>query len=473
MNSDNILMKAKNLGICKELKGNIDIALIFVSEPGSYWSEDDIKRFRVESGNITYYLVKQAARYGVWLEFHIDIEKLMTAKVCEVENRKELCRLFALKHGYATMKEYHEGSAGRISGHQKVYAFAFKKLGRAFAMNDRVGYASGNCAEYLFLYNGKCDFMLHEMLHLFGAADLYMPNALCRAALKVFPNSVMLSSEQKEIDDLTAYLIGWTKQPSPKALELLRVGDGLTEEAINEALDKEWDSDFAVIERRTYTYSGPVKRGFFNGVGTIRYRNGCYYVGDFLNGMRHGVGRELYIEGNEYVGEFAYNKRCGKGKMTYSDGKVYFGGFAENYLHGKGVLRYPNGTVYEGDFCEGEIRGKGVMRYANGVVYEGNFAEWMPNGTGKMIYPNGAVYEGDFADGEPNGVGKMVYADGSVYEGGFADGERSGTGKMVYPNGDVYVGDYVDGKYHGRGKLVLKDGSVTCGRFENHRYVGR
>ena len=96
MNSDNILMKAKNLGICKELKGNIDIALIFVSEPGSYWSEDDIKRFRVESGNITYYLVKQAARYGVWLEFHIDIEKLMTAKVCEVENRKELCRLFAL-----------------------------------------------------------------------------------------------------------------------------------------------------------------------------------------------------------------------------------------------------------------------------------------------------------------------------------------------------------------------------------------
>ena len=70
--------------------------------------------------------------------------------------------------------------------------------------------------------------MAHELLHLFGAIDLYdYDNEGVRAiAEQFFPDSVMMKPTYV-IDELTAYLIGWTKQPSPKVLQFLARTKGL------------------------------------------------------------------------------------------------------------------------------------------------------------------------------------------------------------------------------------------------------
>ena len=61
----------------------------------------------------------------------------------------------------------------------------------------------------------------HEILHLFGAWDLYenymQSKAIEELALYLFPNSIMLRISQNIneliIDPVTAWLIGWNKNP--------------------------------------------------------------------------------------------------------------------------------------------------------------------------------------------------------------------------------------------------------------------
>ena len=61
----------------------------------------------------------------------------------------------------------------------------------------------------------------HELLHLFGAWDLYenfmQSKAIEELALHLFPNSIMLRISQNInelfIDPVTAWLIGWNKNP--------------------------------------------------------------------------------------------------------------------------------------------------------------------------------------------------------------------------------------------------------------------
>jgi hypothetical protein len=60
----------------------------------------------------------------------------------------------------------------------------------------------------------------HEMLHLFGAKDIYEDKQISRDAANlqkmksVFPNSIMLDSHAdlagKQMEQFTAWCIGWT-----------------------------------------------------------------------------------------------------------------------------------------------------------------------------------------------------------------------------------------------------------------------
>jgi len=61
--------------------------------------------------------------------------------------------------------------------------------------------------------------LLHELLHQFGAIDLYKPQKIETAARKHLPGSIMNDGDR--IDPLTRYVIGWDDALSPEAIAFL------------------------------------------------------------------------------------------------------------------------------------------------------------------------------------------------------------------------------------------------------------
>ena len=48
------------------------------------------------------------------------------------------------------------------------------------------------------------------------------------------------------------------------------------------------------------------------------------------------------------------------GTMKYRDGDVYEGDWLEGEMHGKGIMKYLDDDIYEGDWFEGKRQGKGT-----------------------------------------------------------------------------------------------------------------
>ena len=392
------LTNKKNAGTCRELKGTIRFYTVFVNSPANVWSEQEKAAFEAESRKVLDRLTLEAEKDGVFLRFVAAAEELEVTQEITYSNRDSVCTALLEKYGFSSLREFYSVISGIICSNdsaQTVLLFAMKNEGRDFASSS-----SGDDVEFLFVYGARCDALMHETLHLFGAKDYYYPERIAQTARRLFPNSVMLSSKLSEIDSLTRYLIGWTNTLTDAAREMLQVGFSYTEEQINEELNRQWKADYTVVTYQNSTYYGPIKDGRRNGKGKLEYRDGSVYEGDFADDKRHGKGKLKYRDGAVYEGDFVGDKRSGKGKLVFSNGAVYEGDFVNGKRQGKGKLTYANGAVYEGDFAGDKCEGKGKLTYASGTVYEGEFANDSPNGRGRWIYPDGNVREGTFADGK-------------------------------------------------------------------------
>ena len=56
--------------------------------------------------------------------------------------------------------------------------------------------------------------------------------------------------------------------------------------------------------------------------GTLTYKNGSKYVGEFKLGRFSGQGIFTWLDGVKYVGEFKDGKRHGQGTYTRTDGTI-------------------------------------------------------------------------------------------------------------------------------------------------------
>ena len=74
----------------------------------------------------------------------------------------------------------------------------------------------------------------------------------------------------------------------------------------------------------------------------------------------------------EYEGELSAAGDCeGYGTLRFRDGSVYEGEFKSDKQEGRGVHRFAlSGNMYSGEFKSDEQDGRGVTRYASGDVYD-------------------------------------------------------------------------------------------------------
>ncbi len=302
-------------------------------------------------------------------------------------------------------------------------------------------------------------------------------------------------------------------------------------------------------------YVGKQNHGRFTGAGALFYdeddsENRVSYIGEFSQDEPHGFGTMLWKSGCCYEGNWEYGHRTGFGKYITSCGNVYEGEFVDGKFAGKGTYRYiydtVNGTtVYNGvlDCFVGFKKGLCVSTNADGVstdqlwekgrvvknsARQSSFTPQYPaNGLTHMTVPEifaasqtgdyepteapkaeealvmvksdapvskvpvpteenermeypaddklGRVsYEGEMKYGKPHGKGVMLWKDGARYEGSYENGAREGFGKYIYANGASYEGNWQKDQKNGSGKLTYPESSETDyfeGVFENGRRI--
>ena len=130
------------------------------------------------------------------------------------------------------------------------------------------------------------------------------------------------------------------------------------------------------------------------------------YIGKVLNGVPNGKGTMTWKNGDRYEGDWKNDEKDGKGIYYSADGYKYVGEFREGQREGKGIAYWNNGDRYEGDFKNSKAEGKGIYYYNSGNRYEGDMRNDLKDGKGIIYYANGDRQMGDYSNDNP--IGKHV-----------------------------------------------------------------
>merc|ERR1712137_85420 len=186
---------------------------------------------------------------------------------------------------------------------------------------------------------------------------------------------------------------------------------------------------------------------------------------------------ELYRK--VYTGEWVDGKRHGKGTLEWRNGAVYQGQWDQDSLSGIGSFYLPaSGVQYEGEFKDNQFHGSGVLTWREtGRQYSGNWSEGKHHGYGMLKYDNNdtrqrAYYKGEWVDGKREGFGIMKWRSGAQYEGQWVRGQRHGEGKQIFSNGDIHVGTWSGASRHGYGCRYMANGDKLIGTWKNYKKHG-
>lgn len=225
------------IGSCLSLSQDAAIIILFAGDDVSSWDENSISEVyqRVEAA--AQLLRDTAASYGYGLTLPV---------YCYTDNEQREIRYsgvistggaqldalssIAENWGFADKQAMHEALQKYTGMDQLAYIVAHNKSGYAYAQSQSFmgAYTAWNDPEYCVLavrseYGDifPATSYAHELLHLFGAQDLYRKNinsviyneqraALCQ---KLCPGDPMLNSgidlSKADISGFTAYCVGW------------------------------------------------------------------------------------------------------------------------------------------------------------------------------------------------------------------------------------------------------------------------
>lgn len=249
------------------------------------------------------------------------------------------------------------------------------------------------------------------------------------------------------------------------------------------------------------SYTGTCVAGKPSGEGTMEYRDGSVYEGDWQRSQRSGEGTMTYANKDMYVGSWAEDERNGEGTMNYANGDIYKGDWADDVRSGSGTMNYANGDAYTGDWADDVRSGEGTMTENEGMLeYTGAWEDDAQSGHGVMSVlfdvmfdeDRGwcATYEGDFESGNFAGEGTYTFTngdsvtgkwdwaeertldDGSVYTGLMLEGQPVGFGTAAFDNGGIYLGEYNNGLRSGVGVMYESEESHYVGEWKDDEYNG-
>ncbi len=228
-----------NIGSCKKLRGNIYTLVIFMDDTEGIWSEDARNSFYDKKyfPSINYLLSEAEERD---IDLTIENGKYATksdrvspiiyngkvaSSAANASLSLDLLNYAAKALGFTDAEYMDIILKKNLKAEQIAYVIAINKPGRAYAVFDNT-FDGRDSLEFVVAFsqdeNGNDDIgssILHELLHLFGAIDLYDNNSGYKKRYELlnelYPNDIMMRSAvdagDLEIGYLTECLIGWSE----------------------------------------------------------------------------------------------------------------------------------------------------------------------------------------------------------------------------------------------------------------------
>ncbi len=209
----------------RNMRGHVLCSVIYLHHESTRWRESEKQRFRDTLSEVTTLLESEASKEGVELRFTVKEGELI-CNASPAERPKGLEDALAKKHGYETAIKY---------------ADYLKKMYRAddilliIVRNEPIWeYATPNpnLGACFVSQSSRAPALMHEILHLYGIKDLYIP-AIKDIAEYCFGDSAMstcLELGPQSIDPLARHLLGWKEQPGPVASWFLDQTQNITHE---------------------------------------------------------------------------------------------------------------------------------------------------------------------------------------------------------------------------------------------------
>ena len=297
--------------------------------PDNPWTDTDAWQFHEDVLVANDRLINQAAAWGVNLRVELNYINSYVDYPVDMVNYADWAKAaltaanLPTENTIPTLREMYQFEEAAIF-------FVSNRDGRSFAVNE---YAESGL-EYVVLYRRQGDYR-HELYHVYGAADLYYPQEAKQQALACFGDSIMIDGAAGGVDALTAYLLGWTEQPSFAARTFLENTAWITADYVNSALDSETASGYMTIRWGDGTYTGDVVDGVPQGWGTMVWDSGDWCEGNWVYGTIEGYATFYWASvGDLYQGEFHNNVIHGYGTYTFANGQVLTGQWANNEFVG-------------------------------------------------------------------------------------------------------------------------------------------
>ena len=227
-------------GTCRNLSGRVSMLTVFVDDYVTQWTQEEIDEIYQNRINpAVQFLTEQARQRNIWLEFDTGYYATDASMGRVVQYQGVLDEYgfenhfpdvldhVALSLGFSSKQELHDNVLQQSGADQLIIMVAVKSTGRSFAVSDRDDNPNHN-VEYFVMYRNHwktrestaASTVAHEMLHLFGAEDMYVePDNGQRyqrdaIAKKSFPRDLMYTEYyniwDNIIDAYTAYAIGWS-----------------------------------------------------------------------------------------------------------------------------------------------------------------------------------------------------------------------------------------------------------------------
>ncbi len=230
---------SRNVGTARVLQGKIYVLSVFVGPRAHPWNPRDIDRQKQKVYEAERWLKMQALRYNKQVEFvnsafgsdgsFTDDEMPQN---CDSPNAYSYPSKVLLKVGFNSRDAFIQWVHTHTDCSQCLAIIFSNTKGRSFASPVSKELYEYNPHKYnlecCFLYSHFTDSdietnaaaIAHEMLHLFGAWDLYeLDNHDHDRAIKtsvMFPHSIMLDTSGdiwgKQIDEINAWLVGLKEQ---------------------------------------------------------------------------------------------------------------------------------------------------------------------------------------------------------------------------------------------------------------------
>ena len=229
-----------NLGNCGTLTRNPTLVVLFVDDAESAWNDTLIQHFQnVQIAKAVDWLEAQAAKYGAPLDiqtkfYHGTLDNGGRVYYPDTiahqpsEDDYDLLETVIANMNEGTGDQFHAKLRRDNGGEDVIFLCMVNKDGLSYARGHADPYAQ--ILEYAVVYardtdvsatdtlhqktHNRASVVAHEVLHLFGAEEMYDPEGRNEIAKQKYLKDVMLWTEsfinRNEITPFTAYCIGWT-----------------------------------------------------------------------------------------------------------------------------------------------------------------------------------------------------------------------------------------------------------------------